>query len=133
MNFSSVIPTGLGIEELIAIGAAVFVGLSIVFVWRGLLEKAPAQRRIKAIGERRANLRQAMIAPKRRGRMETLNVARRVLRYFRLMTGKPVENARSKLVRAGIRSRDSVTLFLFAKLCLPALLGITVVIMLYVV
>ena len=133
MNLSSVIPTGLGIEELIAIGAAVFVGLSIVFVWRGLLEKAPAQRRIKAIGERRANLRQAMIAPKRRGRMETLNVARRVLRYFRLMTGKPVENARSKLVRAGIRSRDSVTLFLFAKLCLPALLGITVVILLYVV
>jgi tight adherence protein C len=132
MNLSAYIPAGLGVEELIAFGAAVFVALSIVLVWRGLLEKAPAQRRIKAISERRASLRQAMVAPKRRGRAETLNLARRTLRYFRLMTGKPVENARSKLIRAGIRSRDAVTMFLFAKLCMPALLGIIVVTVVYV-
>jgi len=132
MNFTNFIPTGFGLEELIALGASAFVALSIVIVWRALLEKAPAQRRIKAIAQRRANLRQAMVAPKRRGRAETLNVARRTLRHFRLMTGKPVENARSKLVRAGIRSRDSVTLFLFAKLCLPAVLGILVVVVVYI-
>jgi tight adherence protein C len=132
MNLSKLIPFGFGLEEFIALGAAVFVGVSIVVVWRGLLEKAPAQRRIKAIVERRTTLRQAMIAPKRRGRTETLNVARRTLRYFRLMTGKPVENARSKLIRAGFRSRDAVTLFLFAKLCLPIALGVFVVVMLYV-
>jgi len=132
MNFKALIPTGFGLEELIALAAAIFVGLSIVLVWRALLEKAPAQRRIKAIAERRANLRQAMVAPKRRGRAETLNLARRTLRYFRLMTGKPVENARSKLVRGGIRSRDAVTMFLFAKLCLPALLGILIVVCVYV-
>ena len=131
MNLSAFIPSGLGVEELIAFGAAVFVALSVVIVWRGLLEKAPAQRRIKAISERRANLRQAMIAPKRRGRTETLNFARRTLRHFRLMTGKPVENARSKLVRAGFRSRDSVTIFLFAKLCMPAALGIIAVVVIY--
>lgn len=133
MNLSKLIPFGFGIEEFIALGAAVFVGISIVVVWRGLLEKAPAQRRIKAIVERRATLRQALIAPKRRTRTETLNVARRTLRYFRLVTGKPVENARSKLVRAGFRSRDAVTLFLFAKLCLPVVLGIVVVLLVYVV
>ena len=133
MNLSKLIPFGFGIEDFIALGAAVFVGISIVVVWRGLLEKAPAQRRIKAIVERRATLRQALIAPKRRTRTETLNVARRTLRYFRLMTGKPVENARSKLVRAGFRSRDAVTLFLFAKLCLPVVLGIVVVLLVYVV
>lgn len=132
MNFSSLIPANFGLEELIAFGASIFVALSVVMVWRGLLEKAPAQRRIKAIAERRANLRQAMVAPKRRGRTETLNMARRTLRYFRLMTGTPVENARSKLIRAGIRSRDSVTFFLFAKLCLPTLLGIVTVICIYV-
>jgi len=131
MNFSALIPTGFGLEEFIALGAAIFVGLSIALVWRALLEKAPAQRRIKAIAERRANLRQAMAAPKRRGRAETINVARRTLRYFRLVTGKPVENARSKLIRAGIRSRDAVTMFLFAKLCLPAVLGILVVVCVY--
>jgi tight adherence protein C len=132
MSFSTLIPSGFGLEELIALGAAVFVGLSIVLFWRALLEKAPAQRRIKAIAERRANLRQAMVAPKRRGRAETLNLARRTLRHFRLMTGKPVENARSKLIRAGLRSRDAVTMFLFAKLCLPALLGIMSVVLFYV-
>ena len=133
MNLKQLIPFGFGLEEFIALGAAVFVGISIVVVWRGLLEKAPAQRRIKAIVERRATLRQALVAPKRRGRAETLNVARRTLRYFRLMTGKPVENARSKLIRAGFRSRDAVTLFLFAKLCLPVVLGVLVVVMAYVV
>ncbi|MPY75597.1 MAG: type II secretion system F family protein [Alphaproteobacteria bacterium] len=133
MNLKQLIPFGVGLEEFIALGAAVFVAISIVVVWRGLLEKAPAQRRIKAIVERRATLRQALVAPKRRGRAETLNVARRTLRYFRLMTGKPVENARSKLIRAGFRSRDAVTLFLFAKLCLPIVLGVMVVVMAYVV
>jgi tight adherence protein C len=133
MNLTQLIPGGLGIEELIALAAAMFVGISIVVVWRGLLEKAPAQRRIKAISERRASLRQAMVAPKRRGKIETLNAARRTLRYFRLMTGKPVENARAKLVRAGFRSRDAVTIFLFAKLCLPIVLGILAVVLVYVV
>jgi tight adherence protein C len=132
MNLTQLIPGGFGLEEFIALGAAVFVGISIVVVWRGLLEKAPAQRRIKAIAERRANLRQAMVAPKRRGKIETLNAARRTLRYFRLMTGKPVENARAKLVRAGFRSRDAVTVFLFAKLCMPVVLGIIVVLLVYV-
>jgi len=131
MNFKALVPIGFGLEELIALSAAIFVGLSIFLVWRALLEKAPAQRRIKAIAERRADLRRAMVEPKRRGRAETLNLARRTLRYFRLMTGKPVENARSKLIRAGIRSRDAVTMFLFAKLCLPTLLGILVVVCVY--
>ena len=132
MNFKNLISAGLGLEDLIALGAAAFVGIGIVIVWRALLEKAPAQRRIKAIADRRANLRQAMTAPKRRTKIETLNVARRTLRHFRLMTGKPVENARSKLMRAGFRSRDAVTLFLFAKLCMPLALGIIAVIAVYV-
>ena len=132
MNLKQLIPVGFGLEDLIALGAAVFVGVGIVIVWRALLEKAPAQRRIKAIAERRAHLRQAMHAPKRRTKIETLNLARRTLRYFRLMTGKPVENARATLVRAGYRSRDAVTLFLFAKLCMPLALGVLAIVCLYV-
>jgi tight adherence protein C len=133
MNPAQLIPSGFGVEELIALGASLFVAISIVVVWRTLLEKAPAQRRIKAIAERRATLRQALTAPKRRGKTETLNMARLTLRYFRLVTGKPVENARSKLIRAGFRSRDSVTLFLFAKLCMPLILGVLIVVLVYVV
>lgn len=132
MNLQEYMPFGLQVEELIAFGAAVFVAISIVTVWRTLLEKAPAQRRIKAISDRRAQLRQDLGAAKRRPKVETLNVARRTLRYFKLMTGKPVENASAKLVRAGLRSRDAVTLFLFAKLCLPAALGIGAVVCIYV-
>ncbi len=132
MNLQDYIPFGLQVEELIALGAAVFVAISVVTVWRTLLEKAPAQRRIKAISDRRAQLRQDLGAAKRRPKVETLNVARRTLRYFKLMTGKPVENASAKLVRAGLRSRDAVTLFLFAKLCLPAALGIGAVVCIYV-
>jgi tight adherence protein C len=132
MNFKNLIPAGIGLENLIALGAAAFVAIGFIIVWRALLEKAPAQRRIKAISERRANLRQAMTAPKRRTRIETLNLARRTLRHFRLMTGKPVENARAKLIRAGFRSRDAVTLFLFAKLCMPLVLGLIAVVGIYV-
>lgn len=133
MNPAQLIPSGFGVEEFIALGASLFVAISIVVVWRTLLEKAPAQRRIKAIAERRATLRQALTAPKRRTKTETLNMARLTLRYFRLVTGKPVENARSKLIRAGFRSRDAVTLFLFAKLCMPLVLGVLIVVLVYVV
>jgi len=132
MNLQEYMPFGLQVEELIAFGAAVFVAITVVTVWRTLLEKAPAQRRIKAISDRRVQLRQDLGAAKRRPKVETLNVARRTLRYFKLMTGKPVENASAKLVRAGLRSRDAVTLFLFAKLCLPAALGIGAVVCIYV-
>ena len=132
MNIQSLIPFGLAVEDMIAFGASAFVVISVVVIWRALLEKAPAQRRIKAIVERRANLKQDLTAAKRRPKVETLNLARRTLRHFKLMTGKPVEKASEKLVRAGIRSRDAVTLFLFAKLCLPAGLGIGALVCLYV-
>ena len=126
------IPFGLQIEDLIALGATAFVTISVIVVWRALLEKAPAQKRMKSIAARRSQLRQDLAGPKRRPKVETLTIARRTLRYFRLMTGKPVEAASAKLVRAGYRTRDAVTLFLFAKLCLPAVLGITALVCLYV-
>ena len=132
MNLQNLIPFGLGVEDMIAFGASAFVVISVVVVWRALLEKAPAQRRIKSLIERRSQLKQDLNAAKRRPKVETLNVAKRTLRYFKLMTGKPVENASAKLVRAGIRSRDAVTLFLFAKLCLPAVLGIGALVSIYI-
>ena len=102
MNLQDFIPFGITIEDLVALSSATFVVITVVTVWRTLIEKAPAQRRIKAIVNRRTELRQMLSAPKSRRRVETLTVARRILRHFKLMTGRPVELASAKLVRAGI-------------------------------
>jgi tight adherence protein C len=132
MTFSDIMPFGMGIEELIALAASAMIAFAVIAIYRSVLERAPAQRRAKAIGERKAQLRQQFTAPKRRSRLDTLGIARQTVERFKLMTGKPVKEAGEKLMRAGFRSRDAITYFLFAKLCMPLVLGTVALICVYV-
>lgn len=131
MSIEEYLPFGMGMEELIASAAATMVSAGAIAIYKSFLDKVPIQRRNKAISERKALLRQQLIAPKRRPKVATITLAREIVNRAKLMTGKPLEEATNKLVRAGFRSRDAITVFLFAKLCLPAVLGAAVLIGVY--
>lgn len=120
MSFEDDSLLGIPFADLIALAASAFVAIIVVMIWRSTIERAPAQRAVKAISQRRDELRAELNQSQRRSaNTEAVDFARRTLDRFKLLSGKPVDAASAKLVRAGIRSRDAITVFLFAKLCLP--------------
>jgi tight adherence protein C len=91
-----------------------------------LVERGPAGRRAKALLERRQMLAEAAIAPTRRGLApKGLSLAREITRRFKLMGGAQARDAQLKLERAGLRSRDALTVYQACKLCLPLVFGLT--------
>lgn len=120
MTFGGDTLVGIPFEDIIALAAAAFVAITVVMIWRSTVERMPAQRAVKAVAQRRDELRAERNQAQRRStNTEAVDFARKTLNRFKLLSGKHVEAAATKLMRAGIRSRDAVTIFLFGKLCLP--------------
>lgn len=94
-------------------------------LWIALVERGPSGHRAKALLERRQILADAAIAPTKRGLApKGLSIARRLVARFKLLGGAQAQDAQLKLERAGMRSRDALTVFLAAKLSLPLILGV---------
>jgi tight adherence protein C len=75
---------------------------------------------------RRAQLRSEMIANDTRRRTDRAadNLAMNVVRRLRLLQGQKTAEIRIKLSQAGIRTREALATFLFAKLAAPPALGV---------
>jgi tight adherence protein C len=120
MSFDDDALLGIPIEDIIALAAAAFVAIIVIVIWRSTIERAPTQRAVKAISQRRDELRAELGQAQRRStNTDAVDFARKTLNRFKLLSGNQFEAAAGKLLRAGIRSRDATTVFLFAKLCLP--------------
>lgn len=120
MTFQGDTLGGIPLEDIIALAAAAFVALAVIVIWRSTIERLPAQRAVKAVTQRRNELRAELNQAQRRSaNTEAVDLARRILDRFKLLSGKHYEAAGVKLARAGIRSSDARTIFLIAKLGLP--------------
>lgn len=131
MNFEDQNLAGFPLEDLIALVAAGFVALIVVVIWRSTVERAPAQRAVKAITQRRQELRAELGQTQRRSaaaNAEAVDMARQILNRFKLLSGKHYEAAGTKLAQAGIRSSDARTIYLISKLGLPIAAGIFAVV-----
>lgn len=116
---------------LSAAGLAAAAGASAL--WISLTERGPSNRRAKALLERRDDLGRAVKAPGKRGLMPAgLTLAKRIAERFRLMGSAQAQDAQLKLERAGLRSRDSIAVFLAAKMCLPLIFGLFAAFLFYV-
>jgi len=128
----TLLPDGLTTDQLLAYGAGASVLFGVVALWFATVERQPSAARLKALKQRRDDLYTAITAPKRRGlSQQGLSVARRVTKRFKLLTGEQAEKVSQKLMQAGFRSRDAVTVYMFAKLVLPATSGVLMVFLLY--
>ena len=92
--------------------------------WSGLTVRGQ-RARARDLILRRAQLRAEMIASDRRERFEPGNdgLVMQVVRRLRLFQGKKTAEFRLKLAQAGLRSREALAAFLFAKLAGPPVLG----------
>jgi tight adherence protein C len=120
-------------ESLIVLLAAVSVGFAALFVYRATLVRDPLSGRLARIEAGREGLRQSALANKRRGRREqSLSTIHKIVEPLKLLKSREADKAALKLAQAGLRSRDALVVYFFAKLALPFVFGALALFALYV-
>ena len=97
----------------------------------------PMARRVKALNERREQLKAGITASTRR-RPRTAQSTRateqmrQVLASFRVLQDAQVRQTQQKLAQGGIRSKDAAVTVIFARMALPIVIGVIVILGVYV-
>jgi tight adherence protein C len=96
----------------------------------------PMARRVKALNERREQLKAGIVAStnKRRkltNRNQAADRVRSILSQFKMLQDDQVKKTQDRLMQAGIRTKDLAFFIIFARFVLPVVLGAIAVIALY--
>ena len=99
--------------------------------------KDPMARRVKALNERREQLKAGIVAStnkrkKLTNRNEAADKVRGILTQFKMLQDDQLKKTQLRLMQAGIRTKDLAFFIIFARFVLPLVLGVTAVLMLYV-
>ncbi len=132
-------PTILGIDVLMVatVLAAVATLAVLVAIYAATTVRDPMAKRVKALNERREQLKAGIVAStsKRRRKITNRNEAadkvRTVLASFRMLQDEQVEKAQQKLLQAGIRSKDLAFVVIFARFIMPLVFGTIAVVGVY--
>jgi tight adherence protein C len=98
--------------------------------------KDPMARRIKALNERREQLKAGIVAStNKRKKLANRNQAadriRSILSQFKMLQDDQLKKTQERLMQAGIRTKDLAFFIIFARFVLPVVLGITAVVLIY--
>lgn len=120
------LPAGVSLDEAITVLAGVAMLATVLAMWQVLRPNNAFERRLEEIGQRKEALRQGALAAARRGRQRTtaVGVMRETVTRLNLLRSKHATEARNMLAQAGIRSRDAMVRYLFARITLPFVFGI---------
>lgn len=119
------LPAGVGVDDAIAVLAALATLATAVAMWQVLRPSSSFERRLEQIVQGRENLRENALAARRgRQRQTTVGLMRETVTRLNLLRSKHAAEARDMLAQAGIRSRDAMIRFLFARVSLPILFGL---------
>lgn len=134
-------PTLLGIDVLwvatLLAGIATFMVL--VALYAVTTVKDPMARRVKALNDRREQLKAGITAStsKRRAKLnarnETTDRMRSFLGSLKVLQDEQLKAAQIKLMQAGIRSKDAAIAVIFGRMMLPIIFGIGTMAMIYLV
>lgn len=118
-------PYGLGAQDVYVFLAAIAAFFTVMAVGRTLITRNTFSSRIKLLQERRNALKSGMVAPRRRRRQytETVHLMRRIVNRLQLLKKDQIAELNARLVSTGIRSKDAIYIYTFAKLVLPVVLG----------
>ena len=133
-------PTLLGVDVLFA--ATVLAGFAtlalIVAIYAATTVRDPMAKRVKALNERREQLKAGITAStsKRRAKLNATNEnadrMRAILGSLKVLQDSQLKAAQQRLAQAGIRSKDAAIAVIFGRLVLPIVLGGTMVVGVYV-
>ncbi len=134
-------PTLMGIDVMMVATAlsAVATFAVLVAIYAATTVRDPMVKRIKALNERREQLKAGVVAStsKRRRKITNRNEAadkvRNVLGSMKMLQDEQVEKAQIKLMQAGIRSKDLAFVVIFARFVAPVVTGMIALILVYLV
>ena len=134
-------PTVLGID-VVWVGtllAAIGVFAVLVAIYNALTVRNPMTKRVKALNERREQLKAGITAStaKRRARLvrknQTADRMRTFLGRLQVLQEGQIKEVQQKLAQAGIRSKDLAVAVIFGRMVLPILFGGLAIFLIYIV
>src|SRR5438552_707487 len=132
-------PTILGFDVIYiaTMLSAVATFAVIIAIYAVTTVKDPMARRVKALNERREQLKAGIVAStnkrkKLTNRNQAADNVRQLLGQFKMLQDDQVKKAQLKLMQAGIRTKDLAFFIILARFVLPVVLGLTAVVMIYV-
>src|SRR3954466_15896203 len=128
-------PTIMGIDVIMvgSILSAIATFAVLVAIYAATRARDPMQKRVRALNERREQLKAGIVAStsKRRrnitNKNEVADKVRSFLGSLKMLQDEQVQKAQKKLMQAGIRSKDLAFVVIFARLVLPIVIGTTVI------
>jgi tight adherence protein C len=133
-------PMILGVDVIMvaSVLTAIATFAVLVALYAATTVRDPMAKRIKALNERREQLKAGIVASTSRrrrkitNRNEAADKVRSFLASLKVLQDEQVEKAQQRLMQAGIRSKDLAFVVIFARLVLPIVIGITPIVMVYV-
>jgi tight adherence protein C len=128
---------GIDVMFIATMLSAVATFAVIVAIYAATTVRDPMIRRVKALNERREQLKAGIVAStnKRktlRNKNQAADRVRSILTQFKMIQDDQVKKTQQRLMQAGIRTKDLAFFIIFARFVLPVVIGITAVLMLYV-
>jgi tight adherence protein C len=132
-------PTLLGFDVIwigtILVAVATLALLAAIYA--ALTIRDPMARRVKALNERRAQLKAGIVAPTIRKRAslvrrnETTDRLASILESLKVLQDSQLATIQQKLAQAGIRKKEWAVAVIFARMVLPIVLGLAAVVLVY--
>jgi len=132
-------PTILGFDVIwiATLLSAVATFAVLTAIYAATTVKDPMARRVKALNERREQLKAGIVAStNKRKKLTNKNMAadrvRGILSSFKMVQDDQLKKTQVKLMQAGIRAKDLAFFIIAARFILPLVIGTAVVVALYV-
>ncbi|MFL6734095.1 MAG: type II secretion system F family protein [Sphingomicrobium sp.] len=132
-------PTLLGFDVIwiATILSAVATMAVLTAIYAATTVKDPMARRVKALNDRREQLKAGIVAStNKRKKLTNTNEAadrvRSVLSSFKMIQDDQLKKTQLRLMQAGIRAKDLAFFIILARFVLPVILGIGAIVMIYV-
>jgi tight adherence protein C len=127
---------GFDVIWIATILSAVATFAVMLAIYAATTVKDPMARRVKALNERREQLKAGIVAStnkrkKLTNRNQAADNVRQLLSQFKMLQDDQVKKTQQRLMQAGIRTKDLAFFIIFARFVLPVVLGIVAVIMIY--
>lgn len=131
-------PTLLGFNVILVATmlSAIATFAVLIAIYAATTVRDPMARRIKALNDRREQLKAGIVAStnKRRkltNRNEAADRVRSILTSFKMLQDDQLKKTQLKLMQAGIRTKDLAFFIILARVVLPVVLGIAAVLLIY--
>src|ERR1700750_50569 len=132
-------PTILGFDVIFiaTMLSAVATMAVMLAIYAATTVKDPMALRVKSLNERRERLKAGIVAStnkrkKLTNRNQAADNVRQLLGQFKMLQDDQVKKTQQRLMQAGIRTKDLAFFIILARFVLPVVLGITAVVMIYV-